>query len=847
MVNNVDQEGTNSLHNIPGYQRTTSSIYNLIHSSNNSNVSELEGGEGQHQANGQLPQQHLDTPQGTAKGFNMIPQGQNFNTYYMGDSNNRPILPNLPSQGTSPGTGRTMSQQSASTVPNTATFEHARSAEPANNNTGSLDPAYYQQANVSRAQSNISAVGSDVSKGNRVYHYQNQMVMNNTAPANFNGRVNANSGNIHVKEFVKVHPGANPIGVPIGVIPSDSSHQYAYIEPNTSKTAGPKQIPQQRVMSPALTADMSHNIHSRTNSNISTTSSKSKLNNVASSNNSILASRRNTQELVAKSIAEKHLDKPISDYASVVREAEVEVLNINPVTHSKATIQALEQKKERERQVYALLWLMKNCEAQHDSYVPRGRIFAQYASSCALYNLKPLSQASLGKLIRTVFPGLTTRRLGMRGQSKYHYCGLKLTNPDGSDEDDEDNDSIGHIDSPPAKTTSVGPTRVKEEDNSTTLKLGDNQEEHNKDDKRDIDEVIENDEQAGPQSKKSRTETDKDTNETIQVENVAGTSTVSLNNALQTIFTNEDILSETFRLPLPPLPKNKVSGNIDHDIVSSLESLYHIYCNKIFENIKFLNFDSLPNNLLFFHTGSVSPQMYNLLISEELYDWVAECDKITYVSVAKFLSSFVVNRKKSSEENTNNVKKLEMFIEEYPKQMCKLTMELPVPLRTSKVKLAKQFTFLIKRLLKLEKFIIRFIDSFPSYKDGMENDWKSINMDDIYDTVSTGKYDDVCKAIKDFLKENIPLLFQDGQNNDSSSSNESFNLLMTKFLQFVSNSPWSANTLLNSYTRLTNTLIGDISLKSSENLLLWLCFNNVTDQLLTYSYEAMKFSMILDN
>jgi regulatory factor X len=35
-----------------------------------------------------------------------------------------------------------------------------------------------------------------------------------------------------------------------------------------------------------------------------------------------------------------------------------------------------------------------------------------------------LNPASFGKLVRLVFPGLKTRRLGVRGESKYHYVDL---------------------------------------------------------------------------------------------------------------------------------------------------------------------------------------------------------------------------------------------------------------------------------------------------------------------------------------------------------------------------------------------------------------------------------------
>jgi regulatory factor X len=37
-----------------------------------------------------------------------------------------------------------------------------------------------------------------------------------------------------------------------------------------------------------------------------------------------------------------------------------------------------------------------------------------------------LNPASFGKLVRVLFPGLKTRRLGVRGESKYHYVNFSL-------------------------------------------------------------------------------------------------------------------------------------------------------------------------------------------------------------------------------------------------------------------------------------------------------------------------------------------------------------------------------------------------------------------------------------
>lgn len=58
--------------------------------------------------------------------------------------------------------------------------------------------------------------------------------------------------------------------------------------------------------------------------------------------------------------------------------------------------------------------------------VPRGRVYANYVSRCATERVTVLNPASFGKLVRVLFPGLKTRRLGVRGESKYHYVNFSL-------------------------------------------------------------------------------------------------------------------------------------------------------------------------------------------------------------------------------------------------------------------------------------------------------------------------------------------------------------------------------------------------------------------------------------
>ncbi|CAG8971923.1 hypothetical protein HYALB_00003258 [Hymenoscyphus albidus] len=80
---------------------------------------------------------------------------------------------------------------------------------------------------------------------------------------------------------------------------------------------------------------------------------------------------------------------------------------------------------ERQRQVFAMLWISQVCDKGKGS-VPRGRVYANYVNRCAVERVTVLNPASFGKLVRVLFPGLKTRRLGVRGESKYHYVNFSL-------------------------------------------------------------------------------------------------------------------------------------------------------------------------------------------------------------------------------------------------------------------------------------------------------------------------------------------------------------------------------------------------------------------------------------
>ncbi|XP_059485461.1 DNA-binding protein RFX2 isoform X2 [Neocloeon triangulifer] len=71
-------------------------------------------------------------------------------------------------------------------------------------------------------------------------------------------------------------------------------------------------------------------------------------------------------------------------------------------------------------------WLVDNYETADGVSLPRSNLYHHYLRHCTEHKLDPVNAASFGKLIRSVFIGLRTRRLGTRGNSKYHYYGIRV-------------------------------------------------------------------------------------------------------------------------------------------------------------------------------------------------------------------------------------------------------------------------------------------------------------------------------------------------------------------------------------------------------------------------------------
>ena len=95
--------------------------------------------------------------------------------------------------------------------------------------------------------------------------------------------------------------------------------------------------------------------------------------------------------------------------------------------------------------------------------MPRSQLYSQYEEYCNTHEVGPVNSASFGKLIRSVFQDIKTRRLGTRGQSKYHYCGIREKGLVYSDDEEQSGEHTNVI--PPQQRTFDSSSEASHDDN----------------------------------------------------------------------------------------------------------------------------------------------------------------------------------------------------------------------------------------------------------------------------------------------------------------------------------------------------------------------------------------------
>ncbi|XP_037948582.1 uncharacterized protein LOC119680035 isoform X2 [Teleopsis dalmanni] len=76
---------------------------------------------------------------------------------------------------------------------------------------------------------------------------------------------------------------------------------------------------------------------------------------------------------------------------------------------------------------HTINWVRSHLEHDPQVSIPKQDVYNDYQAYCERLNIKPLSTADFGKVMKQVFPGIRPRRLGTRGNSRYCYAAMRKT------------------------------------------------------------------------------------------------------------------------------------------------------------------------------------------------------------------------------------------------------------------------------------------------------------------------------------------------------------------------------------------------------------------------------------
>ncbi|KAL4807825.1 hypothetical protein BDV18DRAFT_136173 [Aspergillus unguis] len=284
-------------------------------------------------------------------------------------------------------------------------------------------------------------------------------------------------------------------------------------------------------------------------------------------------------------------------------------------------------KAEKVKQVFAMIWLKENCRKSTGS-VRRDRVYCCYAEKCGTERVSVLNPASFGKLVRIIFPNVQTRRLGVRGESKYHYVDLtvieekqqkssapstqfpshELATPVTAEirNGDDGQRSVSVFPQPaadtalfPSPTTSFAPKTTAD----TTISG------------------------CGCQSSVKP--------DVITLENVATHSGKLIHQMLQ-LPTSDSSSVDTDSLQLPDI-NNYLPENTDSKVAAALAALYRSHCISVIDSFRYCK---ERNMLKFFSTfhGTLTVPVQKLLTHPNLAPWIKECDWLMYQKMIAFVA-----------------------------------------------------------------------------------------------------------------------------------------------------------------------------------------------------------------
>ncbi|KAI2615904.1 RFX DNA-binding domain-containing protein [Hypoxylon sp. NC1633] len=400
---------------------------------------------------------------------------------------------------------------------------------------------------------------------------------------------------------------------------------------------------------------------------------------------------------------------------------------------------------ERARQIFAMLWLHQSCSRGEGKSVPRNDVYTSYAAKCAAERITILNPASFGKLVRVIYPAVRTRRLGVRGGSKYHYVSFALIN--------------GQPDLPPAQpalplavTAQSAQTHSAAQSQSPAL----------------------NDQESALPSPALLAQ---------QPDTQASTLSAAAKEA-QSLFNQPDISNidqlgphnSKTKLRLAFVdeayePRNKADDPIilpsiepflppktDLNVARSLPVLYLTHCTSLIDDIRFCKEED------FFHhhhsfLGTLTAPNQKLLKHESIAPWIEECDFVLYKRVMQIIAEIALQAIPKSVLNTLRTisERLVLHIRDSYQGLPKHTLD-------AKEAPATLFAGLLDRALRVNLTAHAAANMLlnPANRDQMYMDWiLTVRLLKVAENVPTRGMDDVARLLLEEIRglvhpQNVP-------------------------------------------------------------------------------------------
>ncbi|KAI9776229.1 MAG: hypothetical protein M1835_005581 [Candelina submexicana] len=273
------------------------------------------------------------------------------------------------------------------------------------------------------------------------------------------------------------------------------------------------------------------------------------------------------------------------------------------------------QMAEKSKQVFAMLWLTGQCRRSTGS-VPRNRVFSHYATRCGTERVPTLNPASFGKLVRIIFPGISTRRLGVRGESKYHYVNLSL---------DEDHPDIIH-----AERARKAPGASQKSENLISSSRPPMH----------VDTAVFPSTSVDfPSLDFSHWSTPPNTmflDTGIADPNQAVSKANMIERKLKFPSSTEVVFKQNEHIELPDITKHLPPGT-DADNAAALTALYRSHCTSLIDCIRFCKEKSFFHHFTSFH-GTLTVPVQKLLANPKLAPWIHECDWLMYQKMIRVVA-----------------------------------------------------------------------------------------------------------------------------------------------------------------------------------------------------------------